>query len=174
MAKDDKKKGNQEDESEEGGGGKKKLIIIIAAAVVLLLIIGGTIYFFLLKPAPVEEEDIDPGLAVPVPVITQSNEIGPMVEISEFIVNIISEEDRHYVKASLTIELNKEEALEEANKRMPQIRDSILLLVGNKTYEELHDLQGKKQLKAELISKINSFLQNGQVKAIYFTDFVVQ
>ena len=174
MAKEDKKKEENEEGNEEGGGGKKKLIIIIAAAVILLLVIGGAAYFFLLKPDPVEEEVIDPGLAVPVPEITQSNEIGPMVEIKEFIVNIISEEDRHYVKASLTLELNKEEALEETNKRMPQIRDSILLLVGNKTYEELHDLQGKKQLKAEMLSKINSFLQDGKVKAIYFTDFVVQ
>ncbi len=173
MADDKKKKQNKEEPGEEGGGNKKKLIIIIAGAVILLLVIGIGAYFFL-KPAPVEEEEVDPGLDVPVPEITQSTAIGPMVEISEFIVNIISEEDRHYVKASFTLELNKEEALEEANKRMPQIRDAILLLVGNKTYEELHDLQGKKQLKAELVSKINSFLQTGRVKSIYFTDFVVQ
>ena len=57
---------------------------------------------------------------------------------------------------------------------MPQIRDAILLLVGNKTFEELQDLQGKKQLKAELLSKINAILQSGQAKSIYFTDFVVQ
>lgn len=171
MADKDKKKKDESESSE--GGSKKKLIIIIAAAVVLLVIIGAAAFFFL-KPAPVAEEEVDPGLSVPVPDITQSNAIGPMVEIQEFIVNIISEEDRHYVKASLTIELNREEALEETNKRMPQIRDSILLLVGNKTFEELQDLQGKKQLKAEIISKINSFLQTGKVKAIYFTDFVVQ
>lgn len=172
MAKDDKKvtDGNDADDS---GGSKKKLIIIIGAGVLLLLIIAGAAYFFL-KPAPVAEEEVDPGLDVPVPEITQSTEIGPMLEIKEFIVNIISEEDRHYVKASLTLELNRLETLDEATKRMPQIRDSILLLVGNKTYEELQDLQGKKQLKAELISKINSFLQGGKVKAIYFTDFVVQ
>jgi flagellar FliL protein len=35
-------------------------------------------------------------------------------------------------------------------------------------------LQGKKQLKAEITTKINSFLQSGQIKSIYFTDFVVQ
>ena len=170
MADKDKKK--KEDGSEEGGG-KKKLIIIIAAAVVLLLIIG-VAAFFLLKPAPEPVEEQDPGLDVPVPEITVSQEIGPMVKIDEFVVNIISEDGRHYVKAALTIELDKDETLEETNKRMPQIRDSILLLVGNKTFEELQDLQGKKQLKAELVSKINSFLQSGKVKAIYFTDFVVQ
>ncbi len=173
MAKDDKTKKDQDDSAKGEGGGKKKLIIIIAAGVVLVLLIGGAAYFFL-KPAPVVEEEVDPGLDVPVPEIIQSTEIGPMITIEEFIVNIISEEDRHYVKASLTLELNKEAAVEETNKRMPQIRDAILLLVGNKTYEELQDLQGKKQLKAELISKINSFLQTGKVKAIYFTNFVVQ
>ena len=171
MAKDDKNK-NDKEGSEEGGG-KKKLIIIIAAAFILLLIIGGAAFFFL-KPAPEVIEKSDPGLVVPVPEITVSQDIGPMVKIDEFIVNIISEDGRHYVKAALTLELNKEDALEETSKRMPQIRDAILLLVGNKTFEELHDLQGKKQLKAELVSKINSFMQTGKVKAIYFTDFVVQ
>jgi len=166
---DDDKKNNEEEES----GSKKKLIIIIAGVVVLLLIIAGAAFFFL-KPAPEIVEEADPGLDVPVPEITVSQEIGPMVEIAEFVVNIISEDGRHYVKAALTIELDKEEAIEETSKRMPQIRDAILLLVGNKTFEELHDLQGKKQLKAELVSKINSFLQTGKVKAIYFTDFVVQ
>lgn len=169
MADDKKTKEGEE----EGGGSKKKLIIIIAGAVILLLIIAGAAFFFL-KPAPAPIEEPDPGLDVPVPEITVSQEIGPMVEIKEFVVNIISEDGRHYVKAALTIELNKEEVLEETTKRMPQIRDAILLLVGNKTFEELHDLQGKKQLKAELVSKINSFLQGGKVKAIYFTDFVVQ
>ncbi len=172
MAKDDKKK-TDENDAEEGGGSKKKLFIIIGVGILLLLIIAGAAFFFL-KPKPVDKEEVDPGLDVPVPEITLSTEIGPMLEIKEFIVNIISEEDRHYVKASLTLELSRQESLDEATKRMPQIRDAILLLVGNKTFEELQDLQGKKQLKAELISKINSFLQSGKVKAIYFTDFVVQ
>lgn len=175
MIKDDKKNKRDQDDSSEGkrSGDKRKLIIIIASVVVLLLIMGGTAFFFL-KPAPESAEEVDPGLDVPVPEISHSLAIGPMVTIDEFIVNIISEDGRHYVKASLTLELNKEEVVEETHKRMPQIRDSILLLVGNKTFEELQDLQGKKQLKAELVSKINSFLQAGKVKAIYFTDFVVQ
>ena len=64
--------------------------------------------------------------------------------------------------------------MEEVNKRMPQIRDAILLLIGNKTFDELQDIQGKNQVKAELKSKINSFLKTGKVTNIYLTDFVVQ
>ncbi len=92
----------------------------------------------------------------------------------EFIVNIISADSNHYVKASLTVELTNEETREEVESRMPQMRDAILLLLGNKTYEELQDLQGKRQLKAEIINRINSFLQAGKVKSVYFTNFVVQ
>ncbi|MFV0438994.1 MAG: flagellar basal body-associated protein FliL [Desulfopila sp.] len=167
------KKAPKKEENE--GGGKKKLIIIIAAALVLLLALGGGAAFYLLKMKKDEEETKkDPGQEVPVPELNPAATIGPMVDINEFVVNIISDDANHYVKASLTIELTNEQAKEELNQRMPQIRDSILLLVGNKTYEELLDLQGKKQLKAELTSKINSILQTGKVKAIYFTDFVVQ
>ncbi len=175
-------------------GAKKKKLIIIGGAALLLLIILGAAAFFLLKKKPdAEEKHGEEPAAVHAPDLNPSTTIGPMIEIKEFIVNIISEGERHYVKASLTIELvgttgaaagsggdkggaegAKDPATEEATQRMPQIRDSILLLISNKTYEELSDLQGKKQLKAELISKINSILHKGKVKDIYFTDFVVQ
>ncbi len=169
----DKKDTNEK--PSEGGGKKKKIIIIGAAVLVLLLAgLGAGGYFFFFKKKAETEEAVDPGLDVPVPQLSQKSEIGPMVDISEFIVNIISEENNHYVKASLTIELDGEPAATEVQKRMPQIRDSILLLLGNKTYDELQDLQGKRQLKAELASKINAILQSGTVRAIYFTDFVVQ
>ena len=157
----------------EKGGNKKKLFLIIGAAVVVLLIGIGTA-FFLTKKAPEPEVKEDPAKQVPVPELNQIADVGPMVDIEEFIVNIISGDAAHYVKASLTIELTNEQGKAEAEKRMPQMRDSILLLVGNKTFEELQDLQGKKQLKAEITSKINSFLKAGKVKDVYFTNFVVQ
>lgn len=151
-----------------------KLIIIIAAAlVVLILAIGGTLFFYLTKEDP-EDKKNQQQTDVPVPVVNQKVEIGPMVDIENFVVNIIGADSNHYVKAALTLELSSEAAKEEVTKRMPQVRDSILLLFGNKTYEELQDLQGKKQLKAELTSKLNGILQSGSVNAVFFTEFVVQ
>lgn len=170
----EKKGTKKKPDSPESSSKKKKFIIIGAVVLLLLLIGGGAGLFFFLKKDSQPEKPTDPGLEVPVPELNQSSVIGPMIDIEEFIVNIISAENNHYVKASLTLELTNEPTKEEATKRMPQIRDSILLLVGNKTYEELQDLQGKKQLKAELASKLNGILQAGNVKSIYFTDFVVQ
>lgn len=151
---------------------KKLLIIGMIAALVLL--IGGIGAYLLLSKSAKEEEPKDPGQSVPVPVVNPQAGIGPTVDIAEFVVNIISDQESHYVKAAMTIELTNELAKNEMNQRMPQIRDAILLLVSNKTFEELRDLQGKKQLKAELISKINALMQSGQAKSIYFTEFVVQ
>lgn len=159
--------------AEVPGNGKKKLFIIIGLIAALLIAGGGTTAFLLLKKAP-ENKDMDPASRVPVPELNQQADIGPQVNIEEFIVNIISGDTSHYVKASLTVELTNEQVKGEVEKRMPQVRDAILLLIGNKTFEELQDLQGKNQLKAEITSKINSFLKSGKVKAVYYTNFVVQ
>ncbi len=152
------------------GTNKKKLYTIIAAAVLLVAAVAGAAaYFFLRTPAETGEpkETAIPGL-------TEQATVGPMVNVDEFIVNIISGDAPHYVKASLSLELTNLAVVDEVNLRMPQIRDSILLLIGNKTFEELQDLQGKKQLKAEMQTRINAFLQTGKVQSIYFTNFVVQ
>lgn len=170
----EKKEPPKKDAPPDDKGKKKKMIIIIGAAVLILLIgVGAGAFFFLKKPPP-EPKETDPGKHVPVPELNNKADIGPMVDITEFIVNIISADGNHYVKTSLTLELTNQQGKDEITQRMPQIRDSILLLIGNKTFEELQDLEGKKQLKAELMSKINGFLQAGKVKSIFFTEFVVQ
>ncbi len=185
---DNKATKKSDDASTDQGPPKKKIILIGVAALLFLIILGVAAFFWLKKDEANNENPEDPAAAIQVSPIIPSTTIGPMIEIKEFVVNIISEGDSHYVKAALTIELDNNPAvidkktaatgndlaMEEATLRMPQIRDGILLLIGNKTYEELQDLQGKKQLKAELASRINSILQRGKVKEIYFTDFVVQ
>ncbi len=160
-------------DKQDDGGKKKKLIIIIVALVLLLAGGGAAAYFFLAGDKSAEGEEAS-AEKVPVPSVEESATIGPMININEFVVNIISADTPHYVKASLTLELDNALTQPEAEQRMPQIRDAILLLIGNKTFDELQDLQGKKQLKAELKSRINSFFKTGSVRAIYFTNFVVQ
>lgn len=103
-----------------------------------------------------------------------NDEIGPTVDLREFLVNIISEDNSHYLKTAMTIELSSSAAQEELIARMPKVRDAVLLLISNKTFEELYDLQGKKQLKAEVMLSINSIISNGEVTAVYLTDFIVQ
>lgn len=159
------------EESEEGGGGSKKKLIIIIVAVLVLLIGGGAGYFFLMGGE--EEEKISPEQEQ-AELEKQAKQVGPMVNIDSFIVNIMDDQESRYLKATITFEVDGEEASMELTQRMAQVKDSILLLLGGKTFDEINDLQGKIQLRAELINKINSILLKGKVKRIYFTDFVVQ
>jgi flagellar FliL protein len=110
----------------------------------------------------------------PLPETETEISMGPMVDIREFIVNIISDDNSHYLRLSMTIELSSQAAHDELVTRMPQVRDAILMLASNKTFEELYDLHGKKQLKAELLIELNEMLTRGEAVAVYFTDFVVQ
>jgi len=156
-------------------GGDKKKHYIIFWVMLLVLLTGGSIGgWFFLKQKPVFQKIKDFSQQASIPGLNQQSQIGPMVNIDEFIVNVISGDVAHYVKTSITVELTNKEVKTEVEQRMPQIRDAILLLISNKTYEELQDLQGKKQLKAELMSRINTFLQTGKLTSIYFTNFVVQ
>ncbi|MEA3362558.1 MAG: flagellar basal body-associated FliL family protein [Thermodesulfobacteriota bacterium] len=158
------------EQPEEGGGSKKKLIIIIVAVLVLLGGAAGGYFFFMGSD---EEEKISPEQEQ-AELEKQAKQVGPMVTIDSFIVNIMDDQESRYLKAAITIEVDGEEAAMELNQRMPQVKDAVLLLVGNKSFGELSDLQGKLQLRAELINKINSILLQGKVKRIYFIDFVVQ
>ncbi|MDD3815488.1 MAG: flagellar basal body protein FliL, partial [Desulfocapsaceae bacterium] len=102
----DKKDANKaEDTSTDQGSRKKKLIIIGGAALLLIIILGVTAFFLLKKSDSSKESSEKSEAAVQVPGLNPPAAIGPMIEIKEFIVNIISEVDRNYVKASLTIEL---------------------------------------------------------------------
>lgn len=156
-------------EQADTGGSKNKLSIIIVAVVLLLIGVGVGVFMFVggedKKIFPEQEQ---------AEFAKQSRQVGPMVNIDTFIVNIIDDEESRYLKAAITLEMNTPTAAAEVSERMPQIKDAILLLVGNKTFPELQDLQGKIQLRAELINRINSVMVNGKVKRIYFTDFVVQ
>ncbi|MDY0389326.1 flagellar basal body-associated FliL family protein [Desulfobulbus oligotrophicus] len=167
---------NQNDKTVETQQRSSKKWVIMIGVTVAVLLIGGGGYFFLQQQKQTEpgrqgEGSKAAALIKPIP---EDAGIGPIVEINEFIVNIIGTDTAHYVRASLSLELDRESAVEEVGKRMPQIRDAVLLLIGNKTFEELQDIQGKNQVKAELKSKINSFLRTGKVSNVYLTDFVVQ
>jgi len=151
------------------GGSKKKLIIIIFAVLVLLIGIGVGVFLYLgndgNKMTPEQEQ---------AELQKQGKAVGPMVNIDTFIVNILDNEENRYLKAAITIEVDNERAAQEINERMPQVKDAVLLLIGNKSFSELSDLQGKLQLRAELMNRVNGILVHGKVKRIFFTDFVVQ
>lgn len=159
----------EETAQQKGDSATSKTKQIRLAVTVLLAGIGIGAYLFfsgsLPSLSPVGEEARPDQQAQP---------IGIMVDLDSFIVNILDDVETRYLKAAITLEVESEAVANELRQRMPQVKDSILLHVGNKTFAELNDLQGKLQLRAELLHQINGLLTSGRVRHIYFTDFVVQ
>ena len=165
----------KENANEQEKPSKKSPLLLIIAGVLAVLLIGGGVTAFLLlnreKPSTAEG---GPGPENP-PVSSRSSDlVGPMVDIEPFIVNILDPDGTRYLKAAITIEVLDEKKSAAVKQRMPQVRDAILLLMGNKTFNELSDLQGKLQLRSELLDRLNEILGKDSVQKIYFTDFVVQ
>ncbi len=157
------------DEKNEAKKSKKGLIMVLLALVLGAgLGVGGYFAWQMFNPAPslTDESGQSP--------FSGDAATGNMVELESFIVNILDEKGSRYLKASIILDVDNEEVAQEITDRMPQIKDAVLLLVGNKAYNDLADMQGKLQLRVELISRLNEILKTGRVRKIYFTDFVVQ
>jgi flagellar FliL protein len=74
----------------------------------------------------------------------------------------------------MSIESQEMKVNEEYEKRLPQLRDTILTVLSSKTYGEIADSEGKKKLREEIILKLNRLLRGFQVKTVYFTEFMIQ
>ncbi len=169
--------------TEEKKSGSNMVLIIIIALLVLMLVGGAVAAFLLLSDS--EEEDVSTTNASE----KQQNvkrgrksskrstdllTIGPMYPMDQFIVNLLSESGRRFLKVSLDLELSSEELSLEIDSKKSLIRDIIIRTLSAKTFEEVSTMKGKDKLKDEIVDKINEVLADGNINNIFFTDFVVQ
>ena len=168
-------------EGEEGEGapkGKKKLLFIVGGVVVLLVIVGGLFASGILgggakgpdgKPVPTKEEAAAAAAAAAV----ASKPV--YYELPEFLVNLNSTTSHvSFLKMSVTLELRDAAAVATMDANKPRIMD-----IFNTYLRELHasDVQGSAgiyRLRTELLSRLNSTIEDGSVKDILFGEIIVQ
>ena len=161
-----------------------KLVILIAGGT-LLLGLGGTIAFVKFSghkedvhaetsdstQSVVSGKQEDPAAKTPK---AATNAPGAIYDIDPFIVNLADVPESRYLKLSVKLELDRPEVSAELNARVPQVRDTILILLSSKDAASLRTPQGKFQLRDELTLRVNGLLPKGGVRTAYFTEFVVQ
>lgn len=182
MAKDDQ----APVEAEGGGGGNKKLFIIIGAAVAVAVILGAVV-FMLGGKGDKKDKGKDEAAKVEGKAETKAEgakggEAGGkdgaaasnIYPLEPFIVNIYDGQELRYLKVKVEMEMVGAGVKAEIDARLAPIRDAILVLLSAKTLQDVQDVQGKNQLKDEILGAINKVLPPGKIAKIYFTDFVVQ
>jgi flagellar FliL protein len=99
----------------------------------------------------------------------------PVVQAFDpFIVNIYDGQELRYLKLKVEVELTDEKAKTELTDRQAQIRDAILTILTTKTLQDVQYLQGKNQLKQEILAAMTKIVTPAKIRQVFFTDFVVQ
>ena len=101
-------------------------------------------------------------------------ELGPTFPLDTFIVNLAGANGERYLKVNMELELKDGKLVPELEKRRPQVRDTILLLLSSKTFDDIATFRGKSKLRNEITSRLNAVLPPSSIKKVYFTEFVVQ
>jgi len=179
MAEEGAAEGAAAEEKPEGGGGGRKIVLIAVA--VLLLGGGGAAAWYMglfgggHAAPPAEggeaahgEEGAGGTAEAAVP------DVGALYALDPFIANLSDEDGRRYLKATLQVEFFKGQVPGEWSARLPQVRDLLLTLFSSKNFAEVRTPQGKAVLRDEIVTRLNHALRQDMVKAVYFTEFIVQ
>jgi flagellar protein FliL len=165
---------DEEEAEEKPEGGKSKTLVIVIALVVSLACIGAGVAFYLKSSGG---ESAHPAKGKKSGGHAPSSEELPAIFAMEpFVVNIRDNSDVRYLKLKVEFEVVAEgkEVKAELDPYLPQLKDSILMLLTSKTMDEVKDVAGKSRLKQEIMSSACRILPRGKVTKVFFTDFVIQ
>jgi len=152
---------------------KSKLLLIIVIAVVLCAAVGGGVYYAMAgkHEAPAKEKtegEIDPK--------------APAVYVKldpPFVVNFESKGMMRFLQITLEIMTRDPITAELLKQHDPMIRNDLLMLFGNQTYDTISTREAKEKLRTEALESVRKIIeqQGGKAKNVeqlYFTSFVMQ
>ena len=105
---------------------------------------------------------------------SQMAQLGPLFSLDTFIVNLADDERSRYLRVTMDLELVSATDTAKLDQRLPQVRDTILMILPSKRFDEIASVEGKTALRDEIISKLNGLFPRTVVTNIFFTEFVVQ
>ncbi|MDF1831801.1 MAG: flagellar basal body-associated FliL family protein [Porticoccaceae bacterium] len=99
-----------------------------------------------------------------------------------FIVNFVYKDTLRYLQMTLSVMTHEPKILEQVTHHMPAIRHRLIMLISNKTFDELNGKDSKEVLREEMLFEIRNIIQAeqnkthnpGRVEAVYFTGYVMQ
>lgn len=163
---------------------KNMLMIIIIVVLVFIIIIGGVVAALLMgdDEEPMQNTKQAQEKSKPKKRVSSSNmddsrqlsEIGILYPLDTFTVNLKSDSGRRFLKVAMSLELDGEELSLELDAKAPVLRDRIIRILTSKTLEEISSKKGKAKVSDQIIDTLNAMISDGDIRAIYFTEFVIQ
>jgi len=189
MAKQAKENTIEENESAPKPGRKlKKLIILIF---VILLIGGGGAGFYLWsrsgtaqkaenvekvsKAAEEIPEDTSKSGKSLKSALPEDQDVKNIIEIQPFIVNLADKDQARYLRMTISLGVGEEGKTEKPDQLfLTRVRNAMLSVLYDKSSDEILSIEGKADLRKELLKAAQAAADEPEVLAIYITDFIVQ
>lgn len=160
---------------EAAGGGRKKLIIIVGVAV-LLLLVAGAVAFFLLSGSAEEGGDATEAAAEEA-VVEEADPIYHKLDPT-FVVNLPPGGPAKMLQIAIQVMTQNPDVVETLKANDPMIRHHLLNLLEGQQAADLLTLKGKESLQQAIHDLLSEKLQQlkspGEVKGVFFTQFVMQ
>lgn len=164
---------------ETGGSssqGQKPTLFIILAVINMLVVAGVGAMLFLGQKKKQAEPGIDDVIKGESEAQhhekNQQEFIGKLVPLETFLVNLAGSRGRKLMKINMELEVDNGEVMAEVEQLKPKIRDIIIIILSGKTYAQVANKEGKDTLRDEIRDQVNLFLTKGQIKRVYFTEFI--
>jgi flagellar FliL protein len=140
-------------ESSPAPAKSKKMLIIVMALVLVLVLAGVGAYIFISKRnAAAAEDGEEPAVAH---ASSHDKPKAPPVylPLDPMVVNLADPGGEKVAQVGITLEVTDAKASDTVKAYLPTIRSSVLLLISQKTAEELLKPEGKEQLANDILRK---------------------
>ena len=94
--------------------------------------------------------------------------------LREFQINLADSGSRRYLQVSMVVAFDETALDDELSGREYEIRSYIISVLRSKTVSDLEQPDGMHNLRESLIGQLNELLLTGQVRDIYFDEFIIQ
>jgi len=140
---------------------KKSFKVFLISIALLLVLLSGAAWYFM----------------YPQPITTMALPKQPIfLPLDPFIVNL--KLDGQFLQVQFTLQLETDEDVNKIKMYIPQVRGRILLLLSNKTADELSTTDGKQTLDKQIIELIAEPLSTNlapiKIVNVFTTSFIIQ
>lgn len=101
-------------------------------------------------------------------------DFGSFYEVENMIINPAESQGSRYLMVNVGFESDQELVLTELENKEVVVRDRVIKMLGEFTVPQLSDIDQRAFLKDTLLTTVNEVLQDGQVRRLYFTQYVLQ
>lgn len=151
--------------------GKRRGIWIVLGALALLGIAGGAAWQFGPAGAGADAAEGEERAAADAPAVYYTL-------ASDLVVNFDTDGRIRYLQLGIDLMTREPEAVEAIETHAPVLRNNLIMLLSDRSYEELMTRSGKEALQQDALAEVRTVMKDrygsAAVETLYFTSFVMQ